>query len=169
MCVALRDKSIWLVGDSIQYQMFESLSKMTGGSEQLPSPRTTEEKSEVRMIQTCNGTAVIGFVRNDHVRDSGESDACNVCEHGCNYINCPFWRYVRDADVVIFNRGSHWVPDGRLRREMLEFRLRTHARTRARTHARMHTRTHARTHEQVDASAAVAEHGCVLEDHRARP
>ena len=115
-----REKEIWMVGDSIHFQQFSSLLLLAG--RQVTEPRTTEERTSLYTEELCDGAVKVGFIRNDHLHDpSGDNGdgRCDVCLGGkymnpCNHINCPFWSAVKYADIIIFNRGAHWVEDEKL-------------------------------------------------------
>ena len=131
-CGALRGApSILFVGDSMQLQMFESLillARTHEGESQPLGPLRSDQLGEIDCpprsarwqciaVRLCGGSWV-GYIRNDHlVEIDSHGLQLDNNESGVTFhapMHLPFLQHARTVDVLVLNRGIHFVEDAAL-------------------------------------------------------
>ena len=119
-CAVLAGRSVLFVGDSTTAQQFISLVYTANWAEEgrrieRKLPRNMNKPPHTK-IDICKGRSKVAYIPNTFLRDD-----CTTISLG-RFDRCyPFWAHSSGYDVVVFNRGAHYVEDRQLAAEMEEF------------------------------------------------
>jgi len=95
-CRLMKNKTVAIMGDSLSFHHFLSLSHLLG----VPHADDSRFGNAFRLNQVCNNSSKLIGRRDDHL----------------NFVE----EIVHDhfPDVLVLNRGAHYVPDDRLLKEL---------------------------------------------------
>ena len=124
-CAALGSAKVLVIGDSINHLFYQSLLQHVGWSGHPDPGDDGWTRDDWQLV--CGGRARVQYFRNDLLL--GRGDASWKTDPGACGDRCRDPRLYDvlekgDFDVLVLNRGAHWVPDTELVRGMEEFLVR---------------------------------------------
>ena len=125
LCQAFSNATVLVVGDSLSYLVYASLVMRAGNNhdDSVEERHHQHLRDGVPLVTSlCGGLTTLKFVRNDRLLDPSPEKLLQELGILPNWNSMrPFWGEVDDADIVLFNRGAHYVADAVLEQELREF------------------------------------------------
>lgn len=123
-CDALNGRNILVVGDSLNEEVFATIASLTTNS--WTGGHQLDQEPKPSFI--CNNTIKMMYIRNDYLSALQLKDF-HMCPYGdatclthgsLNYIEIPWLHHATSGEfqIVILNRGAHYVDDDTLHRQL---------------------------------------------------
>jgi len=102
-CDLINGLSILFVGDSISYQMYQSLYMQLGEPGQPQDQGMHHPSYEHSKSFICKRKSRMAFIRNDHIRSREKNP--NPSAKGDRYRD--YTKIMNTFDIIVFNKGAH--------------------------------------------------------------
>jgi len=100
LCRILGGRSVLFVGDSLQFQLYQSFVYIVQPHLNIADGGTEPAAWSRRVKSICGASSgTVAFVRNDELTELPNCTDAEQCQ--------PFWAEAQRADVLVWNRGAH--------------------------------------------------------------